>query len=284
MQCSARGATTHYDRAVLVAFFALTFALAWSAWSVASAFPENWSLSSALKTPIFLLGVFAPAICALGLTARSEGRRGVERLFAQIGKWRVRVGWYLFAAGYIAALKLTVAVMHRAMTGGWPRFGETPWPLVLIALFFSTPVQAGEELGWRAYALPRLASRLGLGPASLLLGLIWAAWHLPLFFSPETDTYGQSFPLYLLQVTALSVAMAWLYWRTGRSLLLVMLMHAAVNNTKDIVPSAVPGASNPFGLSTSLVAWLTVGLLWIAAVYFFVDMRGTSKRGDRGNG
>ena len=74
-------------------------------------------------------------------------------------------------------------------------------------------------------------------------------------------------------MTALSVAMAWLSWRTNGSLLLVMLMHAAVNNTKDIVPSAVAGAINPFVLSTSLVAWLSVALLWICAVYFLVRMR-----------
>ena len=90
------------------------------------------------------------------------------------------------------------------------------------------------------------------------------------------NVLGQSFPLYLLQVTALSVAMAWLCWRTGGSLLLVMLLHAAVNNTKDIVPSAVPGATNPFALSTSLAGWLTVAFLWIAAAYFLVRMRKTT--------
>jgi membrane protease YdiL (CAAX protease family) len=141
------------------------------------------------------------------------------------------------------------------------------------AIAFSTWVQAGEEIGWRGYALPRLADRLGLSTGSVLLGIVWASWHLPLFFIPVADTLGQSFPLYLLQVTALSVAMGWLYWRTGGSLLLVMLLHAAVNNTKDIVPSAVPGATNPFALSTSLVAWLTVALLWICAAYFLVRMR-----------
>ena len=55
-----------------------------------------------------------------------------------------------------------------------------------------------------------------------------------------------------------------------------MLLHAAVNNTKDIVPSAVPGATNPFALSASLVAWLTVAFLWIAAAYFLVRMPKTS--------
>ena len=75
-----------------------------------------------------------------------------------------------------------------------------------------------------------------------------------------------------MQVTALSVAMAWLYARTGGSLLLVMLLHSAVNNAKDIVPSAVPGSTNTFGLRASLVAWLTVTFLWICAAYFLARM------------
>jgi hypothetical protein len=78
--------------------------------------------------------------------------------------------------------------------------------------------------------------------------------------------------VYVLQVTALSVAMAWLYAHTRGSLLLVMLMHAAVNNTKDIVPSVLSGAASPFGLNASRVAWLTMIILWIGAAYFLARM------------
>ncbi len=67
--------------------------------------------------------------------------------------------------------------------------------------------------------------------------------------------------------------MAFVYAKTRGSLLLVMLMHAAVNNTKDIVPSADPQSGGPWGLSHSLVAWLTVAVLWIGAAYFLVRMR-----------
>ena len=75
--------------------------------------------------------------------------------------------------------------------------------------------------------------------------------------------------------------MAWLYWRTNGSLLLTMLMHAAVNNTKDIVPSAVAGAANTFSFSSSRVAWLSVTILWICAAYFLVRMRGVRLEDDR---
>ncbi len=108
--------------------------------------------------------------------------------------------------------------------------------------------------------------------ASVLLGLIWACWHLPLFFVPGIDNYGQSFPIFVLGVTALSVAITWLYAHTNGSLLLTMLMHSAVNQTLGIVPSAVANAANPFALSASLAAWLTGAFLWITAVYFLVRM------------
>src|SRR5437879_12254569 len=158
-------------------------------------------------------------------------------------------------------------------TVSYPLLDDKPWYGILAAIAFSTPYQAGEEIGWRGYALPRLAARFGLARASLLLGLIWACWHLPQFFIPEADTYRQSFLVYVLQVTALSVAMAWLYARTNGSLLLVMLLRSAVTNAKDIVPSALLGANRTFGLSASLVAWLTVTLLWIRAGYFLTTMR-----------
>lgn len=261
----------------LLGFLSLTFAAAWSCWAAAAALrrvsgPAAPALA-ALAGAVVLLGVFAPGLVALALTGRAHGRAATAALLGRVLAWRVGARWYVFAAGYMVAVKLSVALVYRIATGAWPRFGPTPWYLMAAALVFSVWAQAGEEIGWRGYALPRLSARFGLAPASLALGAIWAGWHLPLFFFPGSDLRGQSFPLYLMQVTALSVAMAWLYWRTGGSLLLVMLLHAAVNNTKDIVPSAVAGATDPFALSTSLVGWLTVAVLWIAATIFLVQMR-----------
>lgn len=227
---------------------------------------------AALAGALFLLGTFAPALVALALTERTDGRAATQALLRRVCKWRVGARWYVFAVGYMPACKLSVAVVHRVVTGAWPRFGPEPWYVMSAGILVSTWVQAGEEIGWRGYALPRLSDRFGLARASVVLGIIWASWHLPLFFVPVSDKSGQSFPMFLLQGTALSVAMAWLYWHTKGSLLLVMILHAAVNNTKDIVPSIVSGAMNPFALSPSLVAWLTVAFLWIAAAYFLVRM------------
>ena len=223
---------------------------------------------------LFYLGVFAPGFVAVWLTFRQEGRTGVSALLGRLFQWRVGLRWYAFALTYMAAIKLAAALIHRLATGEWPRFGDEPLYLMLAATIGSTVIlgQAGEEVGWRGYALPRLARRFGLAGASIVLGIIWASWHLPLFLIPGIETTGQSFPFYLLAVIALSVAIAWLYAHTNGSLLLTMLMHAAINNTKDIVPSGAQAPGNPFALSGSPVGWLTLGLLWVCAGYFLVRL------------
>jgi hypothetical protein len=227
---------------------------------------------SAFGNLLLLLGAFAPFIAAVGLTARDEGRASVRSLLGRILKWQVGARWYVFALTYTVAVKLAVALLHRGITGAWPRFGTEPLYLVPAAIAFSTPFQAGEEVGWRGYALPRLTSHFGLGRASVLLGVIWGFWHLPQFFIRGVDTYGQSLPFFVTEVTALSVALAWLYARTNGSLLLTMLLHAAVNNSKDIVPSATQDATHILTLKASLVAWLTAAVLWMCAAYFLARM------------
>ena len=257
----------------LLEYFLLAFALTWTCFiAVAVAIPARSPLGSAL----LILGAYMPAVAATWCTWRSTGVEGVRELWSRAIQTAVATRWFVFAAVYMAAIKLSVALLHRLLYGGWPRFGGEPWFLLPFAVAFSTPFQAGEEIGWRGYALPRLASRMGPALASLLLGLLWAVWHLPAFFIRDADKFGQSFWVYLLQVTALSVAMAWLVGHSRGSVLTAMLFHAAVNNTKDIVPSVSAQSTHTFGLEASRVAWLTLVLLWACAAYFLARMPRTA--------
>lgn len=260
------------SRMSIVLYFAITCALTWGCLFGANALVN--AVPARLVGAVVLLGVFAPGIVALAFTGFERGWSGIVALLRGLIRWRVPVRWYLFAFGFMAAVKLVVAVIYRAGMDVWPRFGVER-PLILIAATLLSVLlggQVGEELGWRGYALPRLASRVGFARASVILGVIWAVWHLPLFFILNGDTRGQSFPVYLVQVTALSVAIAWLFVRTDGSLLLTMIFHAAVNNTKDIVPSATVGAHDPWSLHASAVAWLTAGLLSVCAAGFVYTM------------
>ena len=257
----------------LLNFFLLTYTVSWICFfaGAAGAGAFGQPVLAQLREPLFLLGTFTPALVALWLTARAEGRSGINSLLDRVLHWNVGGRWYVFAIGYMAAVKLAVALTHRAIAGTWPHFGNEPWYLIVGAIMISTPVQSGEEVGWRGYALPRLAARMGFARAGVLLGVIWAAWHLPFFFVPGIDMYRQSFLLFVFSVTALSVAITWLYVRTNGSLLLTMLMHSAVNQTVGIV-SDVGKPGNLFALRVPLSFLLTVVFLWIPAVYFLIRM------------
>jgi uncharacterized protein len=257
----------------LTAFFLLTFAVMWTLYFTVVAASIPASAPSGML--LILLGAYSPGIVALALTARAEGAEGVRALLGRVVQWDVPAKWYVFAVSYFVAIKLAAALIHRVAIGAWPRFGTEPIYLIPLAIAFSTPFQAGEEIGWRGYALPRMAARFGLARSSVLLGLIWGFWHLPQFFIRDGNSYGQSFFVFVVIVTALTVAMAWLYGHTGGSLLPVMVMHAAVNNSGGIVPSAVPGGTSTFGLSassTTVLGWLTMALLWICAAWFLARM------------
>lgn len=262
-------------RRSLLAFFALTFMVSWTCFIGAAAIRDDasvvWTSASYL---VYLIGVFGPALVAIALTYHADGRAGVGALLGGIFRWPPQARWWVFALSYVAIVRLASALLHRLLVGLWPAFGREIWLVMIPATMLSTPVQSGEEVGWRGYALPGLAARLGLGPASLILGAIWACWHLPFFFIEGVDKTGQSFPLYFLGVVALSVTLAWLYWRTNGSLLMTMLFHAAANNTKDIVPVATPGASNPWTFQALPIGWMVIAVYWIGAIFFLVEMRG----------
>ena len=82
-----------------------------------------------------------------------------------------------------------------------------------------------EELGWRGYALPRLQQRYGALVASVILGLFWAGWHIPAWFTPGSGQDAISFPVFVVNVTAAAIILTWLYNSTGGSLPIVILAH-----------------------------------------------------------
>ncbi|MEA3246594.1 MAG: CPBP family intramembrane glutamic endopeptidase, partial [Gemmatimonadota bacterium] len=196
-----------------MAFFGITFAVTWAAWFSAPLVDAPGAGGhSAAWTLLIYVGTFAPGITAVAMSA-AEGRDVLRDLLRRLVKADAAPRLYLFAVMYLFALKLLNAAIQRAAFGEWPVIATQPFPLLLVATFFSTVIggQAGEELGWRGFALPRLASRMGYAWAGVLVGVAWALWHLPLFLIPGADKTGQSFPVWALGVVALSVAMTWLW-------------------------------------------------------------------------
>lgn len=258
-------------------FLVLTFAASWSLWTLSAVVMggdfAHPSRLAALGGAIYLLGVFAPALAAIAVTAHRHGADAVKELVGRTVAWDVSPWFYAVAILFSPVLRLAAAAIQRAAVGSWPSFGTESVVVMIAGTIVSTPAQAGEEIGWRGFLLPGLSKRVGVRAASVIVGVIWAAWHLPFFFIAGTDKWGQSFPAYLGGLTAMSVAMAWLYWRTHGSLLLTMLMHSALNNIRPVAAPPADGGS-ALGLHAPFIIWATVGVLWIAAAGLLIAMRG----------
>jgi membrane protease YdiL (CAAX protease family) len=92
-------------------------------------------------------------------------------------------------------------------------------------------VGVAEEFGWRGYALDRLQTRFGAASSSVILGLIWGLWHLPLFFIPGSNQQAAGIVPYLLQIIVFSVWFTWMYNNSNRSILSVIVFHTMMDLT-----------------------------------------------------
>ena len=234
----------------LSSFFILTFVLSWSMWLLAYVAREN-----VLSFVFFGLGGFGPLISAASIIRYTGG--SVKRWAAPILRWRVPVRWYVYAFG-LPILIWTFINIELAILGEEIDVSLLPGRLLTALGTFLLVLTVGggfEEPGWRGFALGRLQQRLSPVRATLLLGVIWGLWHVPL--------YG---PLAPLLITSLAFFYTYLYNRTG-SLLLVILLHAAItpaNDTLILMPRQVHGL-------TDIVIFATVSL---AAVVLVLLTRG----------
>jgi membrane protease YdiL (CAAX protease family) len=209
-----------------------------------------------------IAGTFGPTTAALLLTFVWDGQIGLQALWKRLLIWRVNILWYLFSFLSSALIVLAAIQIHVWLGGDVPEFNDPgQWyliiPVFLYVLFLSV---LGEEIGWRGYALPRLQESRSALIASLIIGVMWGFWHLPLFWIE--GNFHQEIPLslFVLQDVALSIVLTWLYNGTGGSLLIVHLFHAASNTTLGllpILPTDTGGELRPL--------WIAVGLLWIVA-------------------
>jgi membrane protease YdiL (CAAX protease family) len=208
------GITSAIKRYPVAAYFVLAYAFAW-----------GLVLLTRVSMLFGFLALFGPAAAAIIVTAITDGPTGVRALYQRVAIWRVGPRWYAVALGLPALLSLGVVGLSLAL--GAPaevRFNELS-PLALI-LFF---LVIGEELGWRGYALPRLQTRYGALGASLILGLLWAGWHLPNQLIPGLEFYSYGFGAFALYVVPMTVLFTWLARETRASVLLAWLFHGAIN-------------------------------------------------------
>ena len=197
-------------RYAIVLFFPLTYFLSW--WS---------TLVPQAHGGIIPHG---PALAALILIGLTEGRAGLSVWWKRITNWRVNWIWYLAAPAILIAFQLGAAGINLLMGATLqPVEWSKLWPSVILLIFLGGQ---WEELGWTAYALPKLQERFAGRPllASTVLGALRAVWHLPLMFSGAIPWYDVLFLSFAFQFL-----ISWLYNRTNGSALIVILFHFTSN-------------------------------------------------------
>jgi uncharacterized protein len=207
-------------------FLLVTFAVTWIVW-----------VPRALGAQLGLIGqlwTWMPALAALGCAALMYGRSGVRDLGRRLLLWRVR--WWWYAVVLVGPLAFAVAVAGIAVLLGKPWSAVRPVALTLSvpALLATMLVLAltdglGEELGWRGYLLPRLLARYQAVTASLILGVIWWLWHLPLVWTAGAAIEGRQLWLLLADLLAKSLIFTYVFLGTGGSVLIAILLHASTN-------------------------------------------------------
>ncbi|MFP4232497.1 MAG: CPBP family intramembrane glutamic endopeptidase, partial [Spirochaetaceae bacterium] len=215
-----------------VRFFLITLAATWLVWI------GLYRLGILGEEAARIIGTWMPTTVAVILSLVERGRSGARALLGRLLRWRVHAGWYLFALTVVVPVVVAAVALHRMLGGtAISENGPAQWYLIFPAftiIFFSSVL--GEEVGWRGYALPRLQGRLGPLRARLVVGVVWGVWHLPLWWMDGNFHEQIPFGLFVLQDVALAVVLTWLFNRTGGSVLLVALLHAASNLAVGLAP------------------------------------------------
>jgi uncharacterized protein len=264
--------TTTTTRAFPLKYFVLAFAFTWALWVPAAL--EARGLISPLPVPATFLGAFGPMVAAIVVTALEGGRAGLRSLLSRIVRWRVAPVWY--GVAILGPLVITLgAIALHVVLGGQPpslglMIGALP-TLVITVVYMTITVALGEEVGWRGYALPALQARYSALLSSLILGVLWALWHLPVFFNPETLYSNLPFSLWLAYAVPLAVIITWLFNSAGGSVLMAIVFHAVINATSELwktIPEySVKPATAAEALTVNVQIYLMGAIvIWVAAV------------------
>ncbi len=220
----------------LTAGLLLMFALTWPIDLGVAADSRGW-LPFQIPFVVPLLVGYGFVVASLVVTAIVDGKAGIRALLRRFLIWRVELRWYVAVLLGPIALALAALAAPLVLHGVAPDFNQTmareiSGPLSLwlfVPIFFLMGVLTnGEEIGWRGYLLPRIQTRFGALAASVLIGVIWAAWHIPKFLGAGAILPVPAW-LYLLDKIALAILFTWVANHTRGSLLIATLFHAAVN-------------------------------------------------------
>jgi membrane protease YdiL (CAAX protease family) len=238
----------------LIPFLAITFGLTWGIAALLIFFTDQvvaifGEISS--SNPLFILAVYSPGIAGVLLVWFKYGVKGLASFFRRLTLWRAPAPWLLFLLLGIPAIKY----LGAAINGTISTFPFSPWYLVLPALAHYFFLGTLEEFGWRGLALPLLQRKMAPFWAGLIVGILWAAWHIPAFLIGGGLQYSAwSAVPFFGGVITLSVILTPLFNSARGSLLIAYLYHFQMMNP--IIPDAQPWENLLFALAAVVIVVL----------------------------
>lgn len=223
-------------------YIIITFFLSWIIWGVSYYFSigilnRNINNKYIFSVAMILIGAFMPSTVSVIITGYFYGNNEVKKLLKRLTKWKINPIFYIFSLFYIPAT-FFIPLFICNITGNYYKVNlhinfYTIIPNFIFYAVFFGPL--GEELGWRGFILPRLQNKFNPLLSSLILGIVWTCWHIPLFFIPVSAQYGTPFPIFVVQTILLSIILTWMNNHTKGSLLFSILFHTSVNFTAAVL-------------------------------------------------
>ncbi len=238
----------------LIPFLAIAFGLTWgiAAALIFYAAPLEAIFGKLTGTnPLFILAVYSPAFAAVFLVWRHHGTKGLASFFSRLTLWRMPAAWWVFLIVGIPAMFYVGSAIKGNLSDPFP---FTPWYRVLPAAAAALFIGPIEEFGWRGLALPILQRKLAPFWAGLVLGLIWAVWHIPAFLLSGSPQSSWSFPAFFVAVVAMSVVMTPMFNAARGSLLVAAVFHFQANGPA--WPDAQPWDTPVAVVVAVVVVWL----------------------------
>jgi len=233
----------------VLAFYALAFPLSWRAYLIVLFHPGGE----------MGLDPYGPLLAAVLVTALGGGVDGLKTWARTLLRWRAAPSLYAFALLFpllITLLGIGANVALGAVPPSSERWAAWPSLLVVFPLVMILGGPLGEEPAWRGFALVRVAEGRSMLQASLRVGVVWFAWHLPLLLARP----GEVVPG-LIGIMSASVVFAWLYQVSGGAVLLPLLMHTAQNTFGGEFAGPMFG-----GADATRLSWLRGGLYLATAI------------------
>ena len=255
----------------LLIFFILAFAFPWLIWGTTIAQTRGILSFHIPQSLAFWIGLNLATYIAAALTG---GSQAVKDIFSRILRWRVSPIWYVTALLLTGFLSLVSIGIHMAL-GGRHQVGvllslqALPGSLLFQIFFFLLT----EETAWRGFALPRLQARYSALTASIILGVLWGLWHLPLVFIPGSFQSTVPYIGFLLSAIATTIIITWLFNHSRGSVLVAAVFHGATDATI-AYSNVMTGDLRLF--------WIFIIVLWIAAVVLIVT-QGSANLSRAGN-